>query len=94
MQSILDSVYSERYMGMPGPYGNFKGYEESDLISRATQFRPTEKTMRKLFLIHGTRDDNVHVQHTMMLSKALVKQSISFRQQVYIYIHLCIYHLS
>ena len=29
-----DSVYSERYMGQPGPGGNFGGYQESDIIHR------------------------------------------------------------
>ncbi len=92
-----DSVYSERYMGRPGATGNFKGYGRSDVVSsRAARghFRPGGARMargrartknpplRKLYLVHGTRDDNVHLQHTAVLSSALVKDGVSFRQQV------------
>ncbi len=33
-------------------------------------------------VVHGTADDNVLVQHTMLLSKTLVQNHIIFRQQV------------
>ena len=42
-------------------------------------------TLRKLFLVHGSRDDNVHLQHSMTLSKALVKEGVAFKQQVSTY---------
>ena len=35
-----------------------------------------------LMVIHGTQDDNVHLEHTMSLSKQLVESDIIFRQQV------------
>ena len=35
-----------------------------------------------LMVIHGTQDDNVHIEHTMSLSKELVEHDIIFRQQV------------
>ena len=79
---ILDSVYTERYMGQPGVEGNYKGYEESDVTRRAPNFHPTGDTLRKLYLVHGSRDDNVHLQHSMVLSKALVKEGVTFKQQV------------
>ena len=69
-------------MGQPGPSGNFGGYQQSDIVHRAKNLHPTDKTMRKLYLIHGTRDDNVHLQHSMMLAKELVKEGIIFKQQV------------
>ena len=64
-------------MGPPGARGNYRGYEEADLTSRADDFRD-----KNLLLIHGSADDNVHVQHSMLLSRALVKAGVTFRQQV------------
>ena len=36
----------------------------------------------RFMLIHGTKDDNVHIQHSMKLSRELVENDIVFRQQV------------
>ena len=80
---FYDSVYAERYMGFPGPEGNFKGYEESDVLSRAKHFKQTEKALKRLLLIHGTRDDNVHLQHSMVLARALIQNGVDFDQLVY-----------
>ena len=33
-------------------------------------------------MIHGTGDDNVHISHTMALSRELVENDVIFRQQV------------
>lgn len=75
---LYDSVYTERYMGQPGPQGNYRGYEEADLTSRASKL-----VGRSLMVVHGTADDNVHLQHSMVLSQALVKTGALFRQQIY-----------
>ena len=74
---FLDSAYTERYMDMPGPAGNWKGYENSDLTTKAANFHG-----RNFFLIHGTADDNVHFQQSMVLTRALVDHNILFRLQV------------
>ena len=34
-------------------------------------------------VMHGTHDDNVHYQQSMMLSAALEEKDILFRQQTY-----------
>ena len=34
-------------------------------------------------MIHGTGDDNVHIQHTMALSRQMVDSNVVFRQQIY-----------
>ena len=38
---------------------------------------------KMFYLIHGTHDDNVHYQQTMLLSAALAEKDILFRQQAY-----------
>ena len=72
-----DSAYTERYMNLPGAGSNWKGYEESDLSAKAVKFYG-----KNFFLIHGTADDNVHFQQSMVLSRALVDHNILFRLQV------------
>merc|ERR1712111_82889 len=38
---------------------------------------------KKYYLIHGTHDDNVHYQQSMLLSAAFEEKYILFRQQAY-----------
>ena len=45
---------------------------------------------QQLYLIHGSQDDNVHLQHSMTLAKELVRQGILFKQQVSMRLHLCL----
>ncbi|CAB3385449.1 Hypothetical predicted protein [Cloeon dipterum] len=75
---LYDSVYAERYMGSPNVTANYKGYDEADVTKRAEFFRD-----KMFYLIHGTADDNVHFQQSMMLAKALTFKGVLFRQQVY-----------
>ena len=72
-----DSAYTERFMGMPTAKGNWKGFTESSLTGKAEYFADNS-----FMVVHGTGDDNVHVEHTMRLSKMLVNNHIIFRQQV------------
>ena len=72
-----DTVYTERYMGLPTPNDNLKAYEASDVTRQVENFRNKE-----FFLIHGTADDNVHYQQSMMLARALEKADILFSSQV------------
>lgn len=70
-----DSVYTERYMRRPQE--NAKGYDENSPVNMA------DKLTGRLFLIHGTADDNVHYQNTMEYVDQLVKADKQFDMFVY-----------
>ncbi len=63
--SLYDSIYTERYMGLPSV--NKAGYASSSVLNAAKDFSG------KLLLLHGTLDDNVHPQNSIMLINALQK---------------------
>ena len=48
---IIDSIYTERYMGSPSPQDNYIGYERADLMKKVDSLKS-----KKFFLIHGTAD--------------------------------------
>mgnify|MGYP000756167791 FL=1 len=72
---FYDSVYTERFMRTPKENGD--GYQASSAISRASKLKG------KLLLIHGSADDNVHLQNFMEYSEALVQANIQFDTQIY-----------
>jgi dipeptidyl-peptidase-4 len=63
--SLYDSIYTERYMGLPAD--NRAGYEASSVVKAAANLSG------RLLLLHGTLDDNVHPQNSVMLIDALQK---------------------
>ena len=72
---LYDSAYTERYMRRPQV--NERGYEQASLLPRAKDLTG------KVLIIHGTGDDNVHVQHTMQYIAALVEADKDFEMQLY-----------
>ncbi|XP_068083268.1 venom dipeptidyl peptidase 4 [Anabrus simplex] len=76
--AYYDTIYTERYMGLPTVEDNLEGYVESELNNKLDNLRH-----KMFFLVHGTLDDNVHYQQSMMLSKVLEHEDILFRQQSY-----------
>ena len=72
---LYDSAYTERYMRRPQV--NPRGYEEASLLPRAKDLTG------KVLIIHGTGDDNVHVQQTMQYVDALVQADKDFEMQLY-----------
>ncbi|CAI6356937.1 unnamed protein product [Macrosiphum euphorbiae] len=71
-----DSIYTERYLGLL--QDNTSGYKNASLLTHAEKLRG-----KKYMVIHGTYDDNVHYQQSMMLSYELERRVILFRQQTY-----------
>ncbi|KAI4468726.1 protease family s9bc dipeptidyl-peptidase iv-related [Holotrichia oblita] len=75
---LYDSAYTERYMGFPNVTDNYKGYDEADVSKKADLLKD-----KMFYLVHGTADDNVHLQQSMALVKALSEAGTLFRQQIY-----------
>lgn len=70
-----DSIYTERFLLTP--QDNAKGYDDNSPINF------TDKLKGSFLLVHGSADDNVHVQNSMEMSTALVKSNKPFDQMIY-----------
>lgn len=51
-----DSIYSERYLGLPTPFDNARGYFNSDTTQQAKKLKN-----KKLLLVHGTGGQNLGI---------------------------------
>ncbi len=69
-QRLYDSIYQERYMGLP--QDNAKGYEAASAINYADGLRGN------LLIVHSEGDDNVHYQGTELLMNRLVELGKQF----------------
>ena len=74
-ESHYDSIYQERYMGMPSV--NVKGYHDGSPINFA------DGLQGHLLLIHGSGDDNVHFQGSELLINKLVELGKPFEMMDY-----------
>jgi len=70
-----DSIYTERYLRTPQE--NSSGYDQNSPINFADRLKG------KFLLIHGTGDDNVHFQNSVMFSEALIQANKPFEQAYY-----------
>ena len=70
-----DSIYTERYMQTPQE--NASGYDNNSPINHVSKLKGN------FLLIHGTADDNVHVQNTMKMVEALVQANKQFDWAIY-----------
>ncbi|MFM6976719.1 MAG: S9 family peptidase [Sphingobacteriaceae bacterium] len=72
---FYDSIYTERYLRTPQE--NPAGYDDNSPINFADRLKG------KFLLIHGTGDDNVHFQNSVMFSEALIQADKAFEQAYY-----------
>ncbi len=70
-----DTIYTERYMNTP--QANKEGYDVGSAMTYADQLKG------ELLLIHGSVDNNVHPQNTIMLVDALIKADKDFDLMMY-----------
>lgn len=72
---FYDSIYTERYMQTPQE--NASGYDNNSPISHVSKLKGN------FLLIHGTADDNVHLQNSMQMIEALVQANKQFEWAIY-----------
>lgn len=72
---FYDNIYTERFMRRPQE--NAEGYDQNSPLFFA------DKLQGKLLLVHGTADDNVHLQNTLELSEQLVQANKKFDMMLY-----------
>ncbi len=72
---FYDNIYTERYMRTPQENAN--GYDDNSPINHV------EKLDGAYLLVHGSADDNVHVQNTMRMITALVDADKQFELFIY-----------
>jgi dipeptidyl-peptidase-4 len=72
---LYDSIYTERYMGLPAAVP--EAYENVSSVAAAADYKG------RLLLIHGMQDDNVHPQNTFQLVRALIRNKKQFDLMIY-----------
>lgn len=74
-QRLYDSIYQERYMGLPQE--NVEGYKQGSAINFAAGLKGD------LLIVHGSGDDNVHYQGTELLVNRLIELGKPFDFMTY-----------
>ena len=72
---LYDSIYTERYMGLPKD--NQEGYDKGSTLKAA------KNLSGKILIMHGTMDDNVHPQNSIMFIDELAKGNKEYSLQLY-----------
>jgi dipeptidyl-peptidase-4 len=72
---FYDTIYTERYMQTPQL--NPDGYDKNAPLTYAKELKGN------FLLIHGTSDDNVHFQNSVVLANELIKHNKQFQTMYY-----------
>ncbi len=72
---FYDTIYTERFLGMPQK--NELGYNYNSPLEYADNLKAN------LLLVHGTADDNVHLQNTLAMIAALTQANKQFDLALY-----------
>ncbi len=70
-----DSIYTERYLSQPAEFP--EGYTEFSVVNSAAKLKG------RLLLVHGTGDDNVHLENTVQFVERLIDAQIPYDLQIY-----------
>lgn len=72
---FYDTIYTERYLQTPQL--NAEGYDDNSPLKHAANLKG------KFLLMHGTGDDNVHFQNTVLFQNALIHAGIQYQSFFY-----------
>jgi dipeptidyl-peptidase-4 len=70
-----DSTYTERYLGVPAEDPD--GYRNFSVVNSAASLKG------RLLLVHGTGDDNVHMENSVQFVQKLIQAGIPYDLQLY-----------
>jgi dipeptidyl-peptidase-4 len=70
-----DSIYTERYMSEPAEFAS--GYHDFSVVNTAADLKG------HLLLVHGTGDDNVHMENSVQYVQKLIEAGIPYDLQIY-----------
>jgi dipeptidyl-peptidase-4 len=70
-----DSIYTERFMGEPSEFA--AGYKDFSVVNSAANLKG------RLLLVHGTGDDNVHMENTVQYVQKLIEAELPYDLQIY-----------
>jgi dipeptidyl-peptidase 4 len=70
-----DSIYTERYMSQPSDFP--AGYKDFSVVNSAANLKG------RLLLVHGTGDDNVHMENTVQFIQKLIEAGVPYDLQLY-----------
>ena len=72
---FYDTIWTERYMGLPQQ--NKAGYAAANVLNYVDGLKGN------LLIVHGTGDDNVHLQNTLHVINELEERAIQFDMMLY-----------
>jgi dipeptidyl-peptidase-4 len=70
-----DSIYTERYMSLPAEFA--AGYKDFSVVNSAANLKG------RVLLVHGTGDDNVHMENSVQFVQKLIEAGIPYDLQIY-----------
>ena len=70
-----DSVYTERYMGLPAE--DAAAYHDDSVVNSVANLKG------HLLIVHGTGDDNVHFENTVQFVQKLIEADLPYDLQIY-----------
>jgi len=70
-----DSIYTERYLGLPAD--DQSSYKDFSVVNSAASLKG------HLLLVHGTGDDNVHLENSIQYLQKLIEANLPYDLQLY-----------